>query len=396
MLYIIQTIVYTGLMLAIYLLLLRNKSMHKFNRLYLLSTAVLPLVLPMLKLPEAYRPQQVPGSLFTGVLPEVVINSGNNATAVSMPLWATIAMALYLLVAAAFLLPGLLSYAKMRRIIGEGEKENKDGYVLLKQTGFGPGSWGRYIFLPEGDVDETIIEHERVHIALHHSLDIIFISIMQAVMWPNIFLHMLRKELVQVHEFQADAAINMEAADYSALLLSTVFRTDKLYLTHTFIDHPIKRRIMMLHKNKTTAKLRGVVASLAATCLLACIITMQSCERGQTEVKKEPVLAFTAKMPEPGYDVYEFLAKAVKYPQEAKDKGIEGRVAIKFVVDKTGKIRDAEVASKKADPILAQAAMDAVVQFPDWTPGEDSTGNKVPVYYTVPITFKLEHDDTVT
>jgi len=396
MLYILQVIVYTGLMLLIYLLLLRDKPMHRFNRAYILASTVLPLVLPLLKLPEMLRPQQSAPAVLNNLLPEVIIGNRAEATNYVLPTWLVAATVLYLAVVMVFFFTRVWSYIKLRRLINSSDKEDRNGYILLKQTGYGPGSWGRYIFLPEGDVDSTIIRHEQVHIELRHSLDIIFLNIVQAVMWPNIFLHLLKKELVQVHEFQADAAVNMEATDYSELLLSSVFKTGKLDLTHTFIDHPIKRRIMMLHKNRATGKLRGIAASVLVTALLAGIVTMQSCEREKAETKVEAtneVLNITAKMPDPGFNIYQFMAETVKFPEEAEKNGIQGRVLIRFVVGKDGKVRDAVVANKEVDPLLAEAALNAVSKMPDWTPGEDSMGNKVSVYYTLPVTFKLDKED---
>lgn len=404
MLYILQVIVYTGLMLCIYLLLLRNKPMHKFNRAYLLASSVVPLILPLLKLPEAYRPQQNTETLFTGVLQEVIVGVPEPDSNFVMPTWLVVAAALYLAVIVAFAVLKLWAYAKMRSVINKSVREDKNGYILLKQTGHGPGSWGRYIFLPEGDVDSTIIRHEQVHIALHHSRDIIFMNIVQAVMWPNIFLHLLKKELIQVHEFQADAAVNIEAEDYSALLLSSVFNTDKLQLAHSFINHPIKRRIMMLHKKSTSGKARGIIASVLAAGLLAGIVTLQSCEQKQEQTAAEPqstentkAYTYAYKMPEykegGTKGVYEFLAKTIKFPKEAEVEGIQGRVPVRFIVDENGKVGNVELAESNHNPLLAEAALAAVSQMPDWIPGEDSLGNKVSVYYTIPITFKLDAED---
>jgi TonB family protein len=293
------------------------------------------------------------------------------------------------------------SYVQLRRLIKSNEKVQQDGYVLLKHTGYGPGSWGRYILLPYGDVDDAIIRHEQQHIQLHHSRDMVFISIIQAATWPNPFVHFIKKELVQVHEYQADAAAAIQPAAYATVLLSSVFNTCTLPLTHSFIIHPIKRRIMMLRKNKSASKTRGIIAAVCTLALAGGIITLQSCEQKMDNEKKpekqhivtDGAVAFTHKMPEPGYNVSEFLGKHIVYPQEAQDKGIEGRITVKFVVDKDGHIRDIHPAKTDYDPLLADAAVTVVAALPNWVPGEDEKGNKVNVMYTLPITFKLSDDD---
>ncbi len=401
--YLIQVIAYTGAMLLLYHLLLRDKPMHRFNRMYLLSAAILPALLPLLKLPEALRPRQEAKPI-VAMLQEVTVGGVEEQHAI--PVWLLIIPAIYLVVMLSILATKMAGYIKMRSVINRSEKELREGYTLLKHTGYGPGSWVRYIFLPEGDVDATIIQHELSHIRLHHSRDIIFISVLQAVLWPNIFIHLLKKELVQVHEFQADAEVGLTGEDYTKLLLSSVFGTCTLPFTHSFIIHPIKRRIMMLHNNRKNGKLRGVVASLSACLLLAGIVTMQSCEQKkeaesmltQAKVEKtdDSVFNFVQKMPEPGYSLGEYLGKLIEYPEEAKKKQIEGKVMVKFVVGKDGKISGMEVKGKDIDPLLRDAAIKAVAQLPDWIPGEDEQGNKVAVYFTLPIVFKLDEEEKKT
>jgi TonB family protein len=401
--YLIQVIAYTGAMLLLYHLLLRDKPLHRFNRMYLLSVALLPAILPLLKLPESLRPKQETTPLLV-MLQEVKVGGAEEQQAV--PLWLWLIPATYIVIMLVVLVTKLAAYIKMRRVIGRSVREQYDGYTVLKNSGYGPGSWGRYIFLPEGDVDATIIQHELSHVRLHHSRDIIFINLVQAIFWPNIFIHLLKKELVQVHEFQADAAVGITGEAYTKLLLASVFGTCALPFTHSFIIHPIKRRIMMLHNNRKNGKLRGVVASLSAVVLLAGIVTMQSCEQKKeaesllTEAKVEKandsVFSFVHKMPEPDYNLGEYLGKLIIYPEEAKLKQIEGRVAVKFVVGKDGKVSGMEVKDKNIDPLLRDAAIKAVAQLPDWIPGEDEHGNKVPVYFTLPINFKLDDEDKIT
>lgn len=397
--YLILVTAYTGAMLLLYQLLLRDKPLHRFNRMYLLSAAVLPIVLPLLKLPEALRPKQEAKPI-VAMLQEVTVGA---ITEKEISYWLLLIPAVYLLGIILMLVMKLAGYIKMRRVINRSDKEQHEGYTLLKHTGYGPGSWGRYIFLPEGDVDVTIIQHELSHVRMHHSRDIVFVSLVQAVLWPNIFIHLLRKELVQVHEFQADAAVGISGEDYTKLLLSSIFGTCTLPFTHSFIIHPIKRRIMMLHNNRKNGKTRGVIATASASLLLAGIITMQSCEQKKeavsllTEAKTEKIddsiVSFVHKMPSPGYNVGEYLGKVIEYPAEAKKNKIEGRVFVQFVVGRDGRISNIKVKDTKADPMLVDAAIKAIAQLPEWIPGEDEHGNKVAVYYNLPINFKLDEEE---
>lgn len=393
MYYIIQVTAYTGLMLLIYMMILRNRPMHKFNRVYLLSATVLPLILPLLKLPQALRPT-TETTVLGGVLPDVVVGEGTQVFATAVPAWLLTAIGIYGLVAAVLLIVKVAAYIKMRRTITGSSHEQHPDYILLKETNYGPGSWGRYIFLPTADVNPVIIKHELVHIQLKHSRDLVFLNIMQALLWPNLFIHFLKHELVQVHEFQADAAVGMERERYSKLLLNSVFNTNQFQLAHSFIDHPIKRRIMMLYKNNKQRKVRGVVASVLAVVMLAGIVTLQSCEQKQAQTLDDPIEDFSvlSKHPDPGYNVYEYLGEHIKYPKDAKERGASGRIAIKFVVEEDGKINEAEIANKEYDEQLGQIALDVVSNMPDWKPGMKD-GKPVRTYFTVPVVFQLDDEE---
>lgn len=398
MIYLFQVTIYTGLMLLLYILLLRNRPNHSFNRAYLLLTGVVPLFIPFLKLPAAIRPVQ-DTAVFNTYLNEVVIGGSQTTQSTGIPFGLLAIVGLYIAVVLIMLVVRASSWLKIRRLINASNKEAMGNFYLLKNTGYGPGSWHNYIFLPEQDADDNIIKHEQVHIELKHSRDLIFINMLQTFLWPNLFIHFIKTELIQIHEFQADAAVGADKEDYSKLLLSSVFGTEKLQLTHSFINHPIKRRIMMLYKNQTTGKQRGILASILSITLLAGIVTMQSCEQKKAEVKSTPqhdTYEFVEQMPEADYNVYEYLGKVTNYPKQAMDNGIQGKILIKFVVDIDGKISDAQISNKEYDADLGQAALDAVNSMPDWKPGMQD-GKPVRVYYTLPIAFKLpEKDEVVT
>ena len=78
----------------------------------------------------------------------------------------------------------------------------------------------------------------------------------------------------------------------------------------------------------------------------------------------------------------------LRYPEEAKDKNLQGRVTLSFTVDKTGKVTDVHVL-RGVDPILDKEAMRVVGLSPDWEPGKVD-GKAVPVTYTFPVIFKLQ------
>lgn len=83
----------------------------------------------------------------------------------------------------------------------------------------------------------------------------------------------------------------------------------------------------------------------------------------------------------------EYLAENLRYPESAKEKGIEGRVFVQFIVKADGSVADAKIV-RGVDPALDQEALRVVKESPDWTPGRQR-GQAVNVAFTFPVTFKL-------
>lgn len=109
------------------------------------------------------------------------------------------------------------------------------------------------------------------------------------------------------------------------------------------------------------------------------------------EDKKEEIFIIVEEMPEfPGGELAlrEFLADHLKYPETAKQEGIQGRVYVSFVVGKDGYVKNAKIA-RGVDPSLDQEALRVVSNSPKWKPGYQR-GVPVSVAYTVPIDFKLQ------
>ncbi len=97
------------------------------------------------------------------------------------------------------------------------------------------------------------------------------------------------------------------------------------------------------------------------------------------------------KMPQyPGgvNELLSFLTSTIKYPDEAKKNGIQGRVIVRFVVDKTGKVTNTTIL-RGVSLELDNEALRVVNAMPVWTPGEHK-GQTVAVYYALPIQFTLE------
>lgn len=113
--------------------------------------------------------------------------------------------------------------------------------------------------------------------------------------------------------------------------------------------------------------------------------------KSPVEEAKEETLTVVDVMPQyPGGDreLLKFIAQSIKYPMEAQEAGMQGRVICSFVVDKKGNIVEPKVI-RGIDPSLDAEALRVIGMMPRWTPGRQD-GKAVRVLYTVPITFRLQ------
>ena len=108
------------------------------------------------------------------------------------------------------------------------------------------------------------------------------------------------------------------------------------------------------------------------------------------EAEEKPY-TMVEQMPQfPGGDreLLSFIAKNLRYPTIAQENGIQGKVFVRFVVSATGDVKDVKV-MRSLDPYCDKEAIRVIQSLPKWIPGKQN-GRNVPVYYTVPITFKLQ------
>ena len=215
-----------GVCLAVFYLffklLLSRETFHRFNRIVVLGAMFLSFVLPLCVI-TIYR--EIP------VLPEIPDGEAV-ATVFAEPLsepfpWEMLAGAAFLLGAAATLLWTLCSLIGVLRLIRGGRRERlEDGAVLVRtERPVTPFSWGRYIVMSERDLAENggaILLHERAHLRLRHSLDLIVTDVAGCLQWFNPAMWLLRRELRAIHEYEADEAVldsGVDARSYQMLLI---------------------------------------------------------------------------------------------------------------------------------------------------------------------------------
>ena len=107
--------------------------------------------------------------------------------------------------------------------------------------------------------------------------------------------------------------------------------------------------------------------------------------------KKEEIFKSVEQMPQfPGGEaaLMKYLSSHINYPTMAAENNIQGKVVVQFVVDKTGKVGEVKVV-RSVDKDLDKEAVRVCKSLPKFTPGRQN-GQPVSVWYTLPVTFKLQ------
>jgi protein TonB len=102
-------------------------------------------------------------------------------------------------------------------------------------------------------------------------------------------------------------------------------------------------------------------------------------EQGFVMVEQMPSMA----------NLSEYLAAHIRYPESARKAGQEGRSIVRFMVMASGAIRRPELVRTSGVPALDSEALRVISGMPAWTPGKQN-GKAVNVYFTLPVTFRLE------
>ncbi|MDV2446245.1 peptidase m56 blar1 [Elizabethkingia anophelis] len=253
-----ETLLYFGKMLlcsaimwGYYLLFLKDKTFHHYNRFYLLATIVISLLLPLLKV--EYFTIETDNRLFL-LLQNFSIQTVSHKTDgidwKNIALFALLAVSLILFVR---LLIGIYKIYQMKNQY-QG-KELKGVRFYITDLHDAPFSFFKNLFWKksieiDSDLGKQILKHEMVHIEQKHSWDKIFIEFVQAVFWFNPIFYWIKKELFLIHEYLADkkAVKQNDTKAFAQMLLASKFSGTHLPATSPFLSSNLKKRLQMLTK----------------------------------------------------------------------------------------------------------------------------------------------------
>jgi TonB-dependent SusC/RagA subfamily outer membrane receptor len=268
--YLLQVLVCSAVLMVYYLLVLRNKKFHQYNRFYLLGVALVSWIVPLIKI---FWQQERSGVRQVDLLNVVAVNNSEIEAMVTSRQhsldWVSLLPHLYVGVSVFLAVAMLVSLYRIYKIYTTHECSNlQQFYLVMTRVKGTPFSFFSYIFWnAEIDIQtpagKQILQHELTHVTQYHSIDKIVIQLNLIAGWFNPFFWLLKKELDMIHEFIADkkSVEHGDTASLAQMLLTTAYPGQQFPLTNPFFFSPIKRRLKMLTnvKNPSFSYARRIV-----------------------------------------------------------------------------------------------------------------------------------------
>lgn len=306
------------LLYSLYGLLLKRETFHDINRGILLLILCLSALLPLcpVETEHASTLSQQLDVIETTIYESVsatptTMSAGSTQATISLSLWPRVLAWVY--IAGAIICMGhyLLSLASLARLITRGHRVHTKGMPRGVRVIYSAGlpvscSWMCWIMTGSMETarrGNPILEHELAHVRLAHSLDMLLCELTARLLWFLPFGWMLRKDLRDVHEFQADRKVlrsGIEEEGYQHLLIRHAVNQQAPSVANSFAHSTIKKRLVMMCRRPSTRKAALKTIYLLPLVLIAVTAFARPTaveEIRQTLVKEEeaaPLLSPTA------------------------------------------------------------------------------------------------------
>ena len=378
---------------------LRKDTFFRFNRYALLGITFFSFLLPSIRIPELAA-RIMEQNLFNIQLEEISITIQGG-----VDLMSALSVLYWIGVLACFAYKAF-EFVNLIRFIPKGclWVSHEDGvHIHCHAHEILSFSWMNHIVISQKDYEENareILAHERAHISMGHSWDVLWLSVVEIFQWFNPFVWMLSREMQDIHEYEADMSVlrqGINLKDYQSLIIKKAIGSSYYAFANSFNHSSLKKRFTMMLKVKSSpwAHMKYLyLLPVSAFCIIACtqnLSSMEGCEETSSAVASEELLPFVEEMPKfPGgmHELIMFLNKNIVYPDISIKNDVQGRVMVQFVITKEGYIKDPNVLSG-VDPHLDAEALRVVRSMPRWKPGKLG-GEPANVKYTLPIMFRLK------
>lgn len=290
--YLIQSSLTLAAFYLFYKLLCSRDTLHRFNRMLLLLILALSAAVPFMHIDLGTMSHEA-SVVFEELTMTPVEASGIASEASAPSLWQRIPWqlipwremlaTLYLVGLAVCLVRFAASLLAIVRLIRKSQRQVlPDGIVLIAHDEpYGPFSWMRYIVASRHDLRDNrdmILAHERAHIRLLHSCDLLFAQLFATAQWFNPAAWLLKRELEAIHEYEADSYTlrqGFDAHQYQLRLFEAATGMKFCTITNNFNNCSTKNRIIMMMKRQTNpwARMKALFVlpvAFAAVTVISC------------------------------------------------------------------------------------------------------------------------------
>ena len=269
LIYLIKSTVYLGLFYAFFLMVMRGTTFFRFNRTMLLLGTFVCMLLPCYTITvNEVEGVQLPMQILDEMLVLKTTDEPIETSAIELPLQETaptasspllpiVLLSIYFLGMLVYLVMVIRSFAEVWKMIASHPKQWKDGcWLVIIPEKIPSFSWSNYIVISEEDYRNypQVLVHERMHYLCRHSYDILFFTIVHALHWFNPMVWLIRTELKQLHEFEADQGVinqGIDATQYQLLLVKKAVGKKLYNIANGFNHTKLQKRITMMIQEKS-------------------------------------------------------------------------------------------------------------------------------------------------
>ena len=290
--YIIQSSLILAAFYLFYKLLCSRDTLHRFNRGLLLLILALSAVIPCIHIDLPTASQEVNAvfeELTMNIEPTEIMSSEVVTTEKTIPTlwqqipWHAVFIGIYIIGLVVCLARFAFSLLSIVRLIRKSQRQAlPDGTILIiHDKAYGSFSWMRYIIVSAQDLHDNrdmILAHERAHIRLRHSWDLLLAQLCATIQWFNPAAWLLKHELEAIHEYEADSHTlhqGFDARQYQLRLFEAATGVKFNTITNNFNNCSTKKRIIMMLKQQTSpwARLKALFVlpvALVAVVAISC------------------------------------------------------------------------------------------------------------------------------
>ena len=416
--YAFEVIVVSAIGYGLYYGLLRAKKPFLFVRIYLLGLTIGSLLIPLLPpisifysanenkplnsvasfSEKTFKQLVQPVSTAINAIPEASLVKDEGID------WVLVAYLLGAVVAFTVLLRQLyviIRYIKSLHFIKSADYHVKVARVVgdVPSFSFFDRAVINTTLSSSSEEEDIILNHEAAHIRQVHWLDLALLEMARIIGWYNPFFYLIQQEVKHNHEYLADEAVLQKNPNYPyASFLAQIRLKQAGFTFYSTFNFSTLNRIKMITKNTKPQHWRSIVASLAIIVLFMAF----SCETEQDlsssynyqELNDNAINAEISVMPEGGYQAYSQILKTeLKYPDEAKNAGVEGTVYIRFIVDEAGATSDFHSVKESIGYGLEEEAI-RVLKTVTFEPAVRN-GERVASSHVLPVRFRLASNNEV-